>query len=51
MPEGTTAEFEVQLLDKAHEDVVREWLDYGRFYGLGQWRNADYGRFEWMEIK
>lgn len=51
LPEGTTAEFEVQLLDKTHEDVVREWLDYGRFYGLGQWRNADYGRFEWMEIK
>ena len=51
LPEGTTAEFEIQLMDKTHEDAVKEWLDYGRFHGLGEWRNADFGRFEWMQLK
>ena len=50
MPAGTTAEFEIQLMDKTHEKWIREMLDYGRYAGLGQWRNAGYGRFEWMEI-
>lgn len=30
--------------------VVKEWLDYGLFRGLGQWRNSGKGRFEWEEI-
>lgn len=51
LPEGTTAEFEVQMMDKSLEPAIREWLDYGSFHGIGEWRNADYGRFEWMEIK
>jgi len=29
--------------------LVGEWLDYGRVRGLGQWRNAGWGRFEWEE--
>lgn len=48
LPEGTTAEFEVHLMDVNHEKVVREWLEFGRYHGLGEWRNADYGRFEYM---
>lgn len=31
--------------------AVKEWLDYGVFRGLGQWRNSGKGRFEWEEIK
>lgn len=30
--------------------AVKEWLDYGKFRGLGQWRNSGKGRFEWQEI-
>lgn len=28
-------------------DAIEAALDYGSFHGLGQWRNADYGRFIW----
>jgi len=50
-PAGTAIEIEVNLLDKAHEKLVREWLDYGKLRGLGQWRNSGMGRFEWEEVK
>jgi hypothetical protein len=30
--------------------LVREWLDYGRLRGIGQWRNSGRGRFTWEEI-
>lgn len=32
-------------------DVIEECLNYGSFKGLGQWRNAQNGRFTWEEIK
>ena len=50
-PEGTTCEFEVVLLDEGLEPALREWLDYGRLRGIGQWRNSGKGRLEWREIK
>ena len=28
-------------------DIIEAALDYGAYHGLGQWRNADYGRFIW----
>ena len=31
-------------------DAVETALDYGAYHGLGQWRNADYGRFIWERI-
>jgi len=46
VPEGTFLEFTVEVLGGVSETVLREWLDYGRYRGLGQWRNASYGRFE-----
>lgn len=50
-PEGTTLEFEVAILGGAiTEELLYEWLDYGQYRGLGQWRNASYGRFDY-EIK
>lgn len=49
-PEGTVLEFEIMLLDEGHEKTVREWLDYGKLRGLGQWRNSGKGRFLWEEI-
>lgn len=50
LPIGTTAEFEIKCLDEGHEKLVREWLDYGKLRGLGQWRSSGKGRFEWEEV-
>lgn len=51
IPAGTSIEFEVIMLSDTHERAVKEWLDYGKLSGLGQWRNASRGRFDWEEIK
>lgn len=50
IPAGATVTFEIWLHCDEHEDAVREWLDYGRFSGIGQWRNSGKGRFVWEEI-
>lgn len=47
---GAQIEFSVQCLDDSHAALVREWLDYGKFSGLGQWRNSGKGRFTWEEL-
>lgn len=49
-PAGTYIEFSVFCMVDADADLVREWLDYGRWKGMGQWRNAGFGRLEWEEI-
>lgn len=51
IPAGATCEFTIKCLLDDHEKTVREWLDYGVLSGMGQWRNASYGRFTWEEIK
>ena len=50
VPAGAVAEFTVTCLDQAHMALVREWLDYGRLRGIGQWRNSGKGRFTWEEV-
>lgn len=50
IPAGATCEFTVVMLSDSHEKLVREWLDYGVFSGIGQWRNSGMGRFSWEEI-
>ena len=50
IPEGSSAEFEVVCLEKEHEAVVQEWLDYGILRGIGQWRNSGKGRFTYEII-
>lgn len=47
---GATLTFEIVILSDEHEAVVREWLDYGRLSGIGQWRNSGKGRFIWEEV-
>lgn len=50
IPAGATITFSIGLMDASNEAAVREWLDYGEFSGLGQWRNSGKGRFVWEEI-
>lgn len=45
VPAGTVIQFQVCVLGQATEELLREWLDYGRWSGIGQWRNGGYGRF------
>lgn len=42
---GATMEFDVILLSDEYEAAVREWFEYGKLRGLGQWRNSGKGRF------
>lgn len=49
-PAGTYFECTITLLRDSDEALVREWLDYGHWKGMGQWRNSGLGRFEWEEI-
>lgn len=51
IPAGATVEFTITMLSDEHEALVRECLDYGRFSGIGQWRNSGKGRFTWEEIE
>lgn len=44
VPEGTTFEFEVELLKSDMKGAVLEWLDYASKRGFGQWRNSGKGR-------
>lgn len=50
IPEKASVEFTILMLKEDLEDAVREWLDYGQFNGIGQWRNASYGAFLWQEL-
>ena len=31
-------------------DSIEAALEYGKFHGIGQWRNADYGKFTWERV-
>lgn len=54
-----TVEFSVTIIQNSGTakssaltfDSVEAALDYGRFSGLGQWRNGGHGRFEWEEVE
>lgn len=45
---GTVITFELIILDNKEIDieVIKKVLEYGKFQGLGQWRNASWGQFE-----
>jgi hypothetical protein len=51
VPAGATAEFTVTCLDSGHVAAVKEWLDYGKLRGIGQWRNSGKGRFTYEIIE
>lgn len=48
---GAKAEFDIELLNPEDEKIVKEWLDYGQYNGLNQWRNSGKGAFTWKEVK
>ena len=47
---GAQVEFTILCLVDEDVEYVKEWLDYGRFNGIGQWRNSGKGRFTWEMI-
>lgn len=49
IPAGSTIEVTIMTPD-IYEKVVMEWLEYGQLKGLGQWRNASFGRFTYEII-
>lgn len=52
-PAGSQIEFTLEVWEGGGvtEKLLREWLDYGQYRGLGQWRNADYGSFTYEIIE
>lgn len=50
VPAGSWVEFTIMCMVDADMKMVTEWLDYGRFRGIGQWRNSGKGRFTWEEV-
>ena len=50
VPEGSTVDLWIIVPD-AYANVIPEWLNYGVLHGIGQWRNAGYGRYTWERIE
>lgn len=50
IPAGATLTFTIECFTDELAAAVREWLDYGEYSGIGQWRNSGKGRFVWEEI-
>lgn len=48
---GSEIEFTIRCLKDDLVKPVKEWLDYGKYRGLGQWRNSGKGKFAWSEIE
>ena len=46
---GSVLKFELEVMDGSplEEKHIKQMFDYGKFKGLGQWRNAGYGSFEY----
>lgn len=47
---GCSVTFSIKYYLPEQGDLIREWLDYGSFRGIGQWRNSGKGRFIWEEV-
>jgi len=48
-PIGTRATFTLTVFDNkaVSKKLLTEWFDYGRYRGMGQWRNGSYGQFSY----
>lgn len=47
VPAGTYFDITLVIMNPDIEPTVVEWLDYGKFRGIGQWRNSGMGCFVW----
>jgi hypothetical protein len=47
---GATCTFTITMLDDSMLEIVKEWLDYGKYNGFLQWRNSGHGSFNWEEL-
>ena len=47
VPAGASISFTLSVLGVVKLPQLDEWFDYGQLRGLGQWRNASYGRFRY----
>ena len=47
---GAWVETTVMCQSDKDMELVKECLDYGRLRGMGEWRNAGWGRFTWEEV-
>jgi hypothetical protein len=47
---GTHLSAEILVLPLGEKEIteerIREWLEYGKFTGMGEWRTGSYGRFD-----
>ncbi len=52
IPAGTSFDVEIKFIPGSliTVDMIKEILDYGALKGLGQWRNASWGRISWEEL-
>lgn len=50
IPAGSYIVVKIQCFSADNVPAVIEWLDYGCFRGLGQWRNSGKGRFSYEII-
>jgi hypothetical protein len=50
-PAGTSFECEIMCENDTHMGHVIEWLDHGKWHGMGQWRNSGMGRFTYEVIE
>lgn len=44
-PAESTIEFEILCMVDEDVEMVKEWLAFGKYKGLGQWRNSGKGKF------
>lgn len=51
VPAGTWFECAIVAFDEADWGLIEEWLNYGEFNGLGQWRSSGKGAFVWEYVK
>ena len=50
IPAGSFIEFTIMTFDDGLWPTIDEWLQYGMYRGIGQWRNSGKGRFSYEYI-
>ena len=50
IPAGSTMIFTICCMVDSDIPLVEEWLNYGVWRGLGQWRNSGKGKYVWEEL-